>query len=197
MGTHAVLMSCALDAHDPAPQAIAGVLSVAFNQHGLGRLPMPGLDASATRQLLAHWFPGVDTALGLDWVALVGADRIEPRRDEIDDLLSLLREHAEPAAGSAQESDAIAYALACASLGSNHLWQDLYLPSRQELSMLIGHWFPRLAARNTHNMKWKKFFYKQLCLREELLICRAPSCSVCADHAVCFGPEDASDVASH
>ncbi|MCK7499364.1 MAG: nitrogen fixation protein NifQ [Comamonadaceae bacterium] len=31
-------------------------------------------------------------------------------------------------------------------------------------------------------MKWKKFLYKQLCEREEILVCKAPSCAVCCDH---------------
>lgn len=197
MGAHSVLMSCALDAHDPAALALAGVLSAAFDHHGRSLLPMPGLGADATRWLLARWFPGAGAALGLDWEALAGTDRAEPRRDEIDDLVSLLREHADPAAGCAEASDAIAYALACASLGDRHLWQDLQLPSRRELSTLIERWFPRLAARNTHNMKWKKFFYKQLCLREELFICKAPTCGVCSDHGVCFGPEEAPMPAPH
>lgn len=190
MNPHAVLMSCAVDAHDPAALALAGVLSAAFERHGYGLLPMPGLDAAATRRLLAHWFAGADRALGLNWTALVGADRAEPRRDEIDDLVTLLRDHAESTAAQ-EQTTAIAHALACASLGNDHLWQDLHLPSRRELSSLISHWFPRLAALNTHNMKWKRFLYKQLCLREELLICKAPSCGVCADHGKCFGPEEA------
>lgn len=125
-----------------------------------------------------------------DWNAL--AERIATRRDEIDDLMSLLRDHADPAAGLAADLDAVAWAIACASLGDQHLWQDLGLTSRSELSMLIEHWFPCLAALNTHNMKWKRFMYKQLCLREDLLICKAPSCGVCCDHGVCFGPEEAS-----
>jgi nitrogen fixation protein NifQ len=83
------------------------------------------------------------------------------------------------------------HALACASLGDNHLWQDLLLSSRRELSALIGHWFPALARRNDRDMKWKKFLYKQLCDRAEISVCRAPSCSVCTDYAQCFGPEDA------
>ncbi|MES2877293.1 MAG: nitrogen fixation protein NifQ [Pseudomonadota bacterium] len=130
-----------------------------------------------------------------DWNALAG--RMQTRRDEITDLMGLLRDHADPAAGTAAQADSIAWSLACASLGDQHLWQDLGLPSRRELSLLIEHWFPTLAALNTHNMKWKKFFYKQLCLREELLICRAPSCSVCSDHHACFGPEEAAVVVTH
>lgn len=192
MGAHIVLMSCAVDPNDPAAMALAGVLAAAFDHHGRRLLPLPGLDAGATHWLLAHWFPGADIELGLDWPALAGADRAEPRSDEIEEVVSLLQGDAEPAAGPKEASDAVAWALACASLGNNHLWQDLCLPSRGELSALIGHWFPRLAARNTQNMKWKKFFYKQLCLRADLVICRSPSCGVCADYPQCFGPEDAA-----
>ena len=130
-----------------------------------------------------------------DWDAL--SERMVTRRDEITDLMGLLRDHAEPGAGSAADLDSVAWAIGCASLGDQHLWQDLGLPSRRELTLLIEHWFPQLAALNVHNMKWKKFFYKQLCLREELLICRAPSCSVCSDHPVCFGPEEATVVVTH
>lgn len=130
-----------------------------------------------------------------DWQALAG--RMASRHDEVVDLMSLLRDHADPAAGSAAALDAVIWAIACASLGDQHLWQDLGLPSRAELSALIARWFPRLAERNSHNMKWKKFLYKQLCLREELLICKAPSCGVCSDHGLCFGPEEAGAAAPH
>lgn len=183
------LLAHAQDTDDPATLALAGVLGAALERHGCCWLPLPGLDATATRALLQHWFAGADRRLGLDWPALAGAHRHEARQDEIDDLASLLREYANPAAGSRAQTDAVAYALACASLGQQHLWQDLLLPSRRELSALIWHWFPRLAERNQQDMKWKKFFYRQLCLREQLPICRAPSCAVCADYGACFGAE--------
>ncbi|CAM3669235.1 nitrogen fixation protein NifQ [Roseateles saccharophilus] len=113
------------------------------------------------------------------------------RDDEVDDVRELLLAHAEPdppgmPAGLAR---AVAEVIALACLGDNHLWQDLQLASRAELTALIERHFPRLAARNQQNMKWKKFLYKQLCEREEISICKSPSCAVCTDHAQCFGPE--------
>jgi nitrogen fixation protein NifQ len=111
------------------------------------------------------------------------------RDDEVDDVRGLLLQHADPAAGSPAECAAVAEAVAVACLGDDHLWQDLQLPSRRELSRLLAHWFPALVAKNAQDMKWKKFLYKQLCEREALFICKAPSCAVCSDHAVCFGPE--------
>jgi nitrogen fixation protein NifQ len=111
------------------------------------------------------------------------------RDDEVVDLVGLLIEQADPDAGSAAEIARVALTIAVASLGDNHLWQDLQLPSRTELSALMTRWFPALVAKNHLDMKWKKFLYRQLCEREAILICKSPSCAVCTDHAKCFGPE--------
>ena len=77
-----------------------------------------------------------------------------------------------------------------ACLGSNHLWEDLGLFNRKELTALMRRNFPTLAARNVKDMKWKKFLYKQLCIMEGIYVCRAPSCEECTDYHVCFSPED-------
>lgn len=136
----------------------------------------PGLSAPAAPALLR----GVPAA--------VQARRAR-RDDEVDDLLALLCAHADPAAGSAAEAAEVALAIAVASLGDNHLWQDLGLGSRAELSALMRLWFPALVALNIGDMKWKKFLYRQLCEREQVPICKSPSCAVCSDLALCFGPE--------
>jgi nitrogen fixation protein NifQ len=111
------------------------------------------------------------------------------RDDEVADVTALLLEHADPAAGTPGEARRVALTVAVACLGDNHLWQDLRLTSRAELSALMRRWFPALVARNHGDMKWKKFLYRQLCEREEILICKSPSCAVCSDHVACFGPE--------
>ena len=112
------------------------------------------------------------------------------RGDEIEEVTALLLDHADAAVGSAADRAEVAGLVALACLGDNHLWQDLQLANRGELGVLLRRWFPALAAKNTGDMKWKKFFYKQLCERAEIHACRAPSCAVCSDHAQCFGPED-------
>lgn len=111
------------------------------------------------------------------------------RDDEVVDLVALLMAHADPAAGTPAEAERVALAIAVASLGDNHLWQDLQLASRAELSALMLRWFPALVARNAGDMKWKKFLYRELCQAAEILICKSPSCAVCTDQPVCFGPE--------
>ena len=112
------------------------------------------------------------------------------RDDEVADVRALLLDHVHPDAGTESEAAAVAEAVAIACLGDNHLWQDLQFGSRAELTALMNRWFPSLVAKNHADMKWKKFLYKQLCEREEVFVCKSPSCAVCCDHAQCFGPED-------
>ena len=106
---------------------------------------------------------------------------------EKQDLEQLLRQFAAP---DIPETEWLIAIIVAACLGSDHLWHDLGLWSRKELSAMLQHNFPDLAARNSKDMKWKKFLYKQLCEAEGLYLCRAPSCEVCKDYAQCFGPED-------
>lgn len=112
------------------------------------------------------------------------------REDEVEDVRALLLDHVGPDAGTADEAAAVAEAVAVACLGDNHLWQDLQVASRAELTALMKRWFPALVAKNHADMKWKRFLYKQLCEREEVLVCKAPSCAVCCDYAKCFGSEE-------
>jgi len=49
--------------------------------------------------------------------------------------------------------------------------------------------FPALAQAMDGDMKWKKFIYRQLCAREGIYVCPAPSCQACHDRPACFGPE--------
>jgi nitrogen fixation protein NifQ len=39
-------------------------------------------------------------------------------------------------------------------------------------------------------MKWKKFFYRELCMRDGVLVCKAPICDICTDFAHCFGDKE-------
>jgi len=143
-----------------------------------------GLEPARFAVLLAHYFPRATEEV-LPFPDETGCSSL--RNDEFGDLLQLLRDH-----GSRQdeENEWLAHAVAAACLGGNHLWQDLGLPNRQALSGLLRDHFSSLFAKNTGNMKWKKFFYKRLCERAELSLCPAPSCRECADYAACFGPED-------
>lgn len=111
------------------------------------------------------------------------------RNEEFEDLRDLLRDAAARPDDPAVIELAATMARAC--LGHDHLWHDLGLATRDELSRMLAAHFPTLAAKNVGRMRWKKFFYKQLCERLDVRACRAPSCGVCANQAECFGPEEA------
>lgn len=71
----------------------------------------------------------------------------------------------------------------------NHLWADLGLRNRGELSRLLNRHFALLARRNINNMRWKRFFYRTLCEDEGLILCTTPVCTECKDFNHCFGDE--------
>ncbi len=111
---------------------------------------------------------------------------LEMRRDEWRDVRELLLGNR---AGVHPLEHAMADIVAAGCLGGDHLWRDLGLESRAELSELMSLFFPALAAKNSADMKWKKFFYKQLCEQEGGYVCRAPTCEECAAYDDCFGEE--------
>jgi nitrogen fixation protein NifQ len=71
----------------------------------------------------------------------------------------------------------------------NHLWEDLGLRERSELSRLLMRHFAPLASRNTKNMRWKRFFYRMLCEDDGFVMCTTPVCTQCNDFELCFGEE--------
>ena len=105
---------------------------------------------------------------------------------ERQDLITLLKHYANP---DVTEIDSIIGLLVAGCLGDDHLWYDLGLWSRPQLTDLLNYNFPELAARNTQNMKWKKFLYKQLCETQGVYVYRVPSCEFCADYLNCYETE--------
>ncbi|NOJ44749.1 nitrogen fixation protein NifQ [Bradyrhizobium archetypum] len=83
----------------------------------------------------------------------------------------------------------LAAMIARRAIEPNHLWEDLGLRGRGELSRLLGRHFAPLAARNTNNMRWKRFFYRTLCEDDGLVMCTTPVCTQCNDFNLCFGDE--------
>lgn len=180
---YAALIAAARNPDDPVTLAFAGVIALAPQRAAPYDVPIAGLDRAALAALTAHVFPVLPTPLFA--ATLLPA---ESRLDEFDDLAALLLDHR---TCLDEQSRWLAHAIATAAMADNHLWQDLGLPSRAELSCLMRSHFTSLALRNAGDMKWKKFFYRQLCERAGLTVCRSPSCGVCSDYPDCFGPEQA------
>jgi nitrogen fixation protein NifQ len=141
-------------------------------------------------RLLDRYFPAAQgvahTGLAGGGVDGVGAVCNALATEEFADLLALLLEHRRD---DSEENGWLARAVASACAGSNHLWEDMGLPDRDTLSRLMRRYFTTLFYKNTGNLRWKKFFYKMLCDRAEVRLCKAPSCGVCSDYSLCFASE--------
>ncbi len=163
-------------AADPNRSLLASI--IAGQGAGNGCLPPTlGLSEADYLAMLDTFFPAAEATVVIREEILI---------PEKEDLYKLLTDHR---AGASTAELWIASIIASACAGSDHLWQDLGLANRGELSQLMVHNFPALAASNSGDMKWKKFLYRQFCALEGIYTCPAPSCGVCADFAKCFGPE--------
>ena len=155
---------------------------IASWHYGDGMLPSNlGLSPAAYQSLWEYYFPNLPA-----WPC-EGRDIDRSRQYERDDLTALLMEHR---ANQDPSEQWITEILVAACMGMDHLWQDLGLWSRTDLSEMLNTNFPALAEKNINDMKWKKFLYKQLCDQKGVYVCRAPSCDVCDDYDLCFGPEE-------
>jgi nitrogen fixation protein NifQ len=166
--------------------AFAWVIATHCNPQSDLFIPALGLDYATFTEILNRYFPHfIPPQYWLEaQIRLVGKDGM---LEEFPDLLQLLYDHC-----SVKDTHhrCVSHLVVAACMGGDHLWQDMGLPNRQAMSELLGMHFPSLAAKNTGDMKWKKFFYKQLCERADINACKAPSCTVCCDYSRCFGPED-------
>lgn len=176
-----LLLSPLRSPHGEELRALA-LSSVIGKALAAGRRPLiRNLPEACLQALLATYLPGTVCE------DCTGAAVVAPAGDEYQDLVDLLLEYL---AERGEPGTWLCHAIATAAMGEDHLWQDMGLPDRKALSDLLSENFPALAAKNTGDMKWKKFFYRQLCARAGLLICKAPHCADCCDHGLCFGPEE-------
>ncbi|MBJ7534018.1 nitrogen fixation protein NifQ [Rhodomicrobium vannielii ATCC 17100] len=169
----------AFDAH-----VIACILALSFAQAKAEQIPLPdaiGLDGDDLLDLVEPTFPDALAWLQRD----LGHSAIVRGPDEIC-LLDLLKSGA---TGQTAFAHRLAALVARRAQRPNHLWQDLGLRHRGDLSELMKRHFAPLAHRNKHDMKWKKFLYRMICADAAFSLCTAPSCAECDDFETCFGDE--------
>lgn len=182
------LMAHARNPADNLTRAFAGVIHSSRRKKYLDTPDLLGLAEDYFEDLMESYFPGALKNAGMVLPCAANTPGCEALRgEEFGDLLDLLLEYR---IYHDKESEWLAFAIATACMGNDHLYQDMGLPNRQILSGLLEEYFPVLFARNSGNMKWKKFLYRQLCDHSGVRACRAPSCAVCDDYLKCFGPEE-------
>ena len=170
----------------------ASILALALAQareDGTSLAATSGLDAVGLRSLATRVFPGVADTLA----ALAGAQEPAPGAEEASarDLLLMYGN------GDYAFLHPLSVMIARRCQEPHHLWQDLGLRNRGELSELMTRHFTRLKLKNSADMKWKKFIYRMVCASEGFSLCPAPVCSECDDFASCFGSEEGISRLAH
>ncbi|MCK8784992.1 nitrogen fixation protein NifQ [Roseomonas sp. NAR14] len=168
------------DAH-----VLASVLAIGIAESANGHSPVTesvGLSGEALAGLAAEVFPHAAAVF-----ARVRHETLAARPADEDCLRELLRRHSTEGSGF---QSCLADVVARRCMRPNHLWQDLGLRSRRELSWLMARHFEPLASRNGKDMKWKKFLYRTICRDDGYRLCAAPICSECDDFEACFGEEN-------
>lgn len=164
-------------------RAVAGVMRNAQS----GDLPLfawtLGLPQTELLQLVVTLFPELGALVPL--AAYEYAILLRGRPADFDALVAVLLAHRAPGIDR-RHARWLAHAIAGAAQGERHLWQDLGLASRSELSNLLARHFPTLHARHAVDMKWKRFLYAELGAAQGRPGLRPPGCGKCAQFTLCF-----------
>jgi nitrogen fixation protein NifQ len=148
-----------------------------------------GLDAATLSAFSTRVFPAIADELA----AMTGGESPAPSAEEQSarDILLMYGN------GDYAFLHPLALMLARRCQEPHHLWQDLGLNNRGELSELMQRHFTGLKLKNSADMKWKKFIYRMVCASEGFSLCPAPVCSECGDFASCFGSEEGPAKLAH
>ena len=180
-----------------APEAAGIESDEAFDRHALACITSVaaceagelterlGLSAEDVSGLLSSFSIG-DRIAGDSGVVAAGA--ADP--EEVELIRDILLAHLVPGCESGRWFAAM---IARRALEPNHLWEDLGLRNRGELTRLMGRHFASLAARNDKNMRWKRFIYRLMCENDGFVMCATPVCTNCADYNSCFGSEEGTN----
>ncbi len=167
------------DDHDFDRHVLACILAAAAMDGG----PLAehaGLSEQELKELLAQRFPAA-MVRAVTWMSI--SKSIDDETVMVRDLLLGQR------STEGEVGRWLASMVARRAMEPNHLWEDLGLRERPELSRLLARHFAPLAARNTRNMRWKRFFYRMLCEDDGFVMCTTPVCTQCNDFDLCFGEE--------
>jgi nitrogen fixation protein NifQ len=159
---------------------LASILSVAAMEGGVVA-ERAGLANNDLSKLLQEQFPAA-AGVAASWCAKAE----QPEDEEAAMVRDLLL------ANRSSESDIsrwLSAMVARRAMEPNHLWEDLGLRDREELTRLLDRHFAPIACKNTKNMKWKRFFYRSMCEDDGFVMCSTPVCTQCADFHRCYGDE--------
>ncbi|MGH8781726.1 nitrogen fixation protein NifQ [Paraburkholderia sp.] len=148
-----------------------------------GELVLLGLAPSQWHALAARHFAHVAPAA----MPVLPVSAVLPSAHAafVDAMIPLLLDHVPPGVDTG-DAQCIAAIVAHACLRPDHLWRDLGLTGREDVTRMLTHYFPALVARNVDNLRWKKLLARELAYSTGAEPGPAPGCPGCEDFGFCF-----------
>lgn len=147
-------------------------------------LPLLGLDAPTFGALIARHFA---FAIPFDF-----ADAVlwSPHLAFVRDLHTLLMQEDVTKTHNPDDARCLAAIISTACLRPDHLWRDLGLNGRDDVTAMLERHYPALVARNVTQMRWKKFLAQEVARAKGVTpidsTIQAPGCPGCEDYAFCY-----------
>lgn len=146
-----------------------------------GELPLLGLSGAQFEALGARHFVCAVTNVALHAHVMTDASHAAFATAMHDLLVTL----AAPQANS-DDVRCLAAIIAHACLRPDHLWRDLGLRGRDDVTCMLERFFPQVVARNVEGLRWKKLLARELALASGATPGPAPGCPGCEDFSFCF-----------
>jgi nitrogen fixation protein NifQ len=151
-----------------------------------GELAHLGVPRDTLGALAARHFPDAARTGALPLEAFPEHAAATQHQRFVDDLRKLLLRHERPPITNAIDAWCLATIVASACLRPDHLWRDLGLDGREDVSAILLRHYPALVARNVDNLRWKRFLAQQVALDKGRTPGPAPGCPGCEDFGFCF-----------
>ncbi len=174
-------LAAATDAASPDTQLFARLIAA---RDVRDELTLLGLPQPAWRALLERHFVHAPAPVFASLPGLPPVDTSE-HATFVETLHALLLTYAS-AAVDTNDVRCLASIIAHACLRPDHLWRDLGLAGREEVTWMLTRYFPALVLLNVDNLRWKKFLAQQRALSLGLQPGPAPGCPGCEDYGHCF-----------
>jgi nitrogen fixation protein NifQ len=146
-----------------------------------GDTALLGLDHAGLAALIGRHFPQAP-----DISRAPSRPLLTPHHAFVRRLHGLLMWHDRTAADARQDAHCLATIICAATLRPDHLWRDLGLDGRDDVTEMLQRHYPALVARNTANLRWKKFLAQEVACAEGVAPTCAPGCPGCEDYAFCY-----------
>ncbi|MFM0209292.1 nitrogen fixation protein NifQ [Paraburkholderia sediminicola] len=176
-------LAVATDAASPDTQLFARLIAERDVRHELVLL---GLSQQAWRALLEqHFVHAAELAVVPPPLSALPPVDTSEHAEFVDTLRTLLLTYSSPTV-DANDTHCLASIIAHACLRPDHLWRDLGVAGREEVTWMLTRYFPTLVVLNVDNLRWKKFLAQQRALSLGLQPGPAPGCPGCEDYGHCF-----------